>query len=1541
MSKHFFQILDFFSLLHFYSASDLIWRQSKRCLRAATLLLTGLLYSLLSFAADENQTQVPNSVNVENFASVQVQNALNGQLGQWINQFGTGKIDVQMDNQFEFRSAQGTLLLSLDETADRLIFSQTSFHFDEDDSAINLGLGQRHYFDHSMLGYNLFFDQDLNESHSRLGLGTELARDYVKFTANSYIGLTHWTHSNRSDFEGYESKVANGFDAKLTGYLPTYPQLGSSITYEQYFGDEVALFDDELQSDPSALSFSLLYTPIPLTTFKVEHTIGQNSLEETNVALQLNFALGVPIEKQLSPSNLLNLRTLTGSRYDIVDRNNEIVLQYRQKERLMIKLPNSVMGRGNEVINFDLKIDSTHSITSFEWDASEFETKGGEIQFNQGQWQLKLPDVTTSTPEVFHIGLIVTDSKGNQSNKAHMFVTVNQSPELFVTPPIATLPNIIEGQNNIFEVTIFAKDGTPQPNQSVLFTLKLPSTQDTSLSAVTDKNGVAKISFTPQKSGEAELIVNAGSSELSYQFTIIENAAKNALIGPLGLLVDKINSVANGQTNTLISVPITNESGEPISGYAVSLVISNPDGSESKQTAYTDNNGIAHFELTQTQAGKTLISLTIGDMTDKEEVTIEPDQSTAHIALPGISLSKTTVIAQSEDSFEVSVPVKDKFGNPIPNYSVTFEVLPAEGSLSPVQYIAQTDNNGIAKTKIKIDNIGNFEVSVNVNGDKQRQTVIASFDVNSLQFANSELSIQNDDLYANGISEAIIGVSVIDEFGNFAINQPVTFTLTPINSVTRSSTEVTLLTNEMGYAQFPIKQTKAGFYLVSVTINGVTQTAEIEFLADVNTVQFAKNSTLSISNPNGLIVGISEALGQLLITDENQNPISNYEVDIAVKNPDGSLNTIQGTSNENGIVNFIINQTQAGQTVVSSEVGGKRLSAVLDFAANRQTAGVLESNFTVSTTKAIADDTSKALFTTLVEDSFGNPIKGYAVNYTINSSLDQTSQQVVLTNDLGLAVLSITKSQVQIVSVSNQLIPDKILEVEFVVDLSTIIRPLNTGISVNKQEVIADGTDEAIFAITMVDGNTQPAVNYPVEFTISTSDGEIRTQTISTDEFGVASLSLTQSKATVTKVSVKSETSSSQQIVNFVADRNRAKVAESGITLTGQNLVANNIDTAIIRIPVSDLNNNPIGSYPVTVKVTSPDQIIQIMEGLTNTNGILELPIKQNQAGETQIEISVNDQKERLSIQFHPDLKTARIEATGMTVIKNNQIANGLQANQIRISVVDAYHNPIAGARVVLTGNPALILDENELLTDQMGIIVANIKTTKAASYLIQAAVNQMSANATITFVPGSVDVSRSELILTPTLIDTTPSSLTTLSVILRDKFGNVIRDANLGFGINLPSADFKLGQIIMLSDGSYTAKLNINRIHVKNNSLTVPISVKLNGNNIGLQKNLTVQRGYYLIPIGEIQDNRPISSAEMKTLFNKYESIRLFMINGRYAPQINLPTDAPIGSAIEITTNTDLVTRVFVNTSTIITISKNHTTYLKYYFDGSTWVSF
>ncbi|WP_207214247.1 inverse autotransporter beta domain-containing protein, partial [Serratia liquefaciens] len=372
--------------------------------------------------------------------------AAGSEVQQWLSQFGTARVQLEADKNFSLKNSQLDLLVPLHEQQDRLTFAQGSLHRTDARTQANLGVGHRRFNDGWMMGGNAFLDHDLSRSHSRMGVGLEYWRDYLKLDANGYLRLTNWKDS--PDLTDYQERPANGWDVRAQAWLPSLPQLGGKLTYEKYYGNEVGLFGkDSRQRNPGAVTAGVNYTPFPLLTLNTEHRQGQSGKNSARVGVEMRYQLGVPWRQQLDPGAVASLRSLTGSRYDLVDRNNNIVLEYRKKEVVSLRTVEAVSGHAGEKKSLGVVVNSKYGLSHIEWSAPTLRAAGGKIlQEGTAEYAVVLPVYQSMAGGVntYTVSGVAMDKQGNASNQSETQVTVqapviSESQSSF-SPAESTLP---------------------------------------------------------------------------------------------------------------------------------------------------------------------------------------------------------------------------------------------------------------------------------------------------------------------------------------------------------------------------------------------------------------------------------------------------------------------------------------------------------------------------------------------------------------------------------------------------------------------------------------------------------------------------------------------------------------------------------------------------------------------------------------------------------------------------------------------------------------------------------------------------------------------------------------------------------------------------------------------------------------------------------------------------------------------------------------------------------------------------------------------
>ncbi|MGL5758668.1 inverse autotransporter beta domain-containing protein, partial [Plesiomonas sp.] len=362
----------------------------------------------------------------------------NQSVSEWLKQYGTARVSVNVDSDFNLTNSDADLLLSLKDTPDTFSFSQLGLRHKDDRTTVNAGLGQRHFNaqDKDMLGYNLFLDHEIEAGHTRMGLGAEYWRDFLKLSANGYMRLSSW--KNSAKLKGYNERAANGFDMRAEAYLPAHPQLGGKLKYEKYFGKEVALSDaNNRQKDPHATTASIHYTPIPLVTAAIDHTKEKGKARDTKLNLELNYRLGESLDKQLDSASVAKYRSLAGSRYDLVDRNNSIVLEYQKQELLKLNVIDEFNG-WPEITNQQLivYVVSKYPLDRIDWEGGEFFAAGGKIAplsaravSGNSLFKVTLPAYHVGGVNLYTLSAKAFDNKGNESNtdSTHIEVIMNNA----------------------------------------------------------------------------------------------------------------------------------------------------------------------------------------------------------------------------------------------------------------------------------------------------------------------------------------------------------------------------------------------------------------------------------------------------------------------------------------------------------------------------------------------------------------------------------------------------------------------------------------------------------------------------------------------------------------------------------------------------------------------------------------------------------------------------------------------------------------------------------------------------------------------------------------------------------------------------------------------------------------------------------------------------------------------------------------------------------------------------------------------------------
>lgn len=948
-----------------------------------------------SFAASAGQSLANN--NASSFAVNTLSTQATKEVVDWLQQYGNARIKLNVDDSFSLKDSSFDFLYPWLDTQDYVLFSQTSLHRTDDRNQTNIGLGIRHFTpDNAMLGANVFYDYDLSRSHSRAGFGVEYWRDYFRLGVNTYFGLSDWKNSR--DIDDYLERPANGWDFSAEGWLPAYPQLGASIQFEKYYGKNVGLFgSDNLQENPYAVTGGISYTPVPLIKFSAQHKQGQSNVHDTTFGVEFNYRPGVSLAEQLSSDNVAVMREVQNRRYDFVERNNNIVLEYKKKHALKISLPESVQGEGESIIPVTLTINNASGgIKSVQWNDSAFTAAGGKISGNGTSWQITLPAYKSGDVNSWNVGATVQDNRGNVSNYAVMNISVNNSgvstADSSFTLDGDSSPTISADSQSTYPIVLSLKDSNGKAltgladdiEMSVEFTADSNSARQRETVTAPSLGAVEEIS-----AGVYHSVLTAGSQAGTVRVTAKVQGKTFTL---------SIKQTAATEPDSEVSAVLTAAPAEQVVGYNINLQLAVKD---SQGNAITGDNTLSFYALNQaegvefgtvtekdgvysaTVTSKRAGKITIGVKSDshdfsgvKKEITFIEDRQ--QVTFSQFEASQNNALADGKQRNMVTVSLADRFGNVVPGYAVTLS-LPAGITQVGGEHAVSTDENGNAIFALISSTPGSYVITAHAGS--QMSTELTVTFASNMTGASLSLTPESSSLIsnipANGKDAAVLDVQLTNT--NASVNGQ---KIQLITSSEGLSVPTNIVTNSTGHVSVPLTTVKAGEYTVTARVTDGSHSVEsgsvkLTFVPDVASAEL----TMSVSKQEIVADGSENATVNIQLVDANNNAFTG-EVDLTITPSTGaSLTSSNLQLDAHGQATTQFTATKSGQYTIQAEyvLDGKRITASQNIDAVTDVKGaVLE--ITSSASSAVVSDTNNLVFTLLLKSKSGEALSGRALN---------------------------------------------------------------------------------------------------------------------------------------------------------------------------------------------------------------------------------------------------------------------------------------------------------------------------------------------------------------------------------------------------------------------------------------------------------------------------------------------------------------------------------------------------------------------------------
>ncbi len=1330
-----------------------------------------------------------NSEQAANMARGWASSQASGAMTDWLSRFGTARITLGVDEDFSLKNSQFDFLHPWYETPDNLFFSQHTLHRTDERTQINNGLGWRHFTPTWMSGINFFFDHDLSRYHSRAGIGAEYWRDYLKLSSNGYLRLTNWRSAPELDND-YEARPANGWDVRAEGWLPAWPHLGGKLVYEQYYGDEVALFDkDDRQSNPHAITAGLNYTPFPLMTFSAEQRQGKQGENDTRFAVDFTWQPGSAMQKQLDPNEIAARRSLAGSRYDLVDRNNNIVLEYRKKELVRLTLTDPVTGKSGEVKSLVSSLQTKYALKGYNVEATALEAAGGKVVTTGKDILVTLPPYRfTSTPETdntWPIEVTAEDVKGNFSNREQSMVVV-QAPALSQKDSSVSLSTqtLSADSHSTATLTFIAHDAAGNPVIGLVLSTRHEGVQDITLSDWKDNGdgSYTQILTTGAMSGTLTLMPQLNGVDAAKAPAVVNIISVSSSRTHSSIKIDKDRYLSGNPIE--VTVELRDENDKPVKeqkqqlNTAVSIDNVKPGvTTDWKETA----DGVYKATYTAYTKGSGLTAKLLMQNWNEDLHTagfiIDANPQSAKIAT--LSASNNGVLANENAANTVSVNVADEGSNPINDHTVTFAVLSGSATSFNNQNTAKTDVNGLATFDLKSSKQEDNTVEVTLeNGVKQ--TLIVSF-VGDSSTAQVDLQKSKNEVVADGNDSATMTATVRDAKGNLLNDVKVTFN---VNSAAAKLSQTEVNSHD-GIATATLTSLKNGDYTVTASVGSGSQAnQQVIFIGDQST------AALTLSVPPGEITVTDTAPQQLTATlqDKNGNPLKDKEITFSVPNDVASRfsisNSGKGMTDSNGIAIASLTGTLAGTHMITARLANSNVSDAqpMTFVADKDRAVVA-----LQTSKAeiIGNGVDETTLTATVKDPFDNVVKNLQVTFSTNPADTQLSQSKSNTNDSGVAEVTL-KGTVLGVHTAEATLPNGNNGTK-TVNIAPDASNAQVTLNIPAQQVVTNNSDSVQLTATVKDPSNHPVAGITVNFTMPqdvAANFTLENNGIAiTQANGEAHVTLKGKKAgthTVTATLGNNNTSDSQP-VTFVADKTSAQVV---LQMSKDEITGNGVDNATLTATVKDQFDNEVNNLPVTFSSASSG--LTLTPGVSNTNesGIAQATLAGVAFGEQTVTASLanNGASDNKTVYFIGDTAAAKI--IELTPVPDSIIAGTPQnstGSVITATVVDNNGFPVKGVTVNFTSrtNSAEMTNGGQAVTNEQGKATVTYTNTRssiesgARPDTVEASLEN--GNSTLsTSINVNADASTAHLTLLHALFDTVSAGETTsLYIEVKDNYGN------------------------------------------------------------------------------------------------------------------------------------------------------------------------
>ncbi len=477
--------------------------------------------------------------------------------------------------------------------------------------------------------------------------------------------------------------------------------------------------------------------------------------------------------------------------------------------------------------------------------------KGGHLLQNE----TVIFSILSGTGTIIGSGSVLTDINGEATitvvstlaDTVSIIATANGDTLIFGSPakvyfiagppdltnPLTLITVIVDSSvangttQNIVIAHIVDQYGNPTPNQTIDFGFTGVANAAGPLTLTTNASGNAVLGLTSTTIGAVLVTANVNASPIinGNPSTVHFIGGKPDVTVPTTRLeVVTTGAVADSVATNAVKAIITDSIGHLLAGETVIFKIFSGTGSIiGSGTVITNSNGEAAISLVSTLADTVLIIAIVNGDT----IIFGSPAKVYFIAGPPDLTHPLTVLVVAQDGAAadgvaqniVRAHIVDKYGNPVPGQTITFNFLGVATPGGPLT--VTTDPLGNATLSLTSSTVGPVVITATVNsiplinGNPATVRFVIFADTNN---PLTRLSTVDDNAIANGSSTNSVRAHVVDNVGNPMPGVTVVFTIASGDGT--MVTPQTVTTDGNGNALLLISSNTVGYVTITATADG-------------------------------------------------------------------------------------------------------------------------------------------------------------------------------------------------------------------------------------------------------------------------------------------------------------------------------------------------------------------------------------------------------------------------------------------------------------------------------------------------------------------------------------------------------------------------------------------------------------------------------------------------------------------------------------------------------------------------------------------------